>query len=54
MIKQLWPHIGKVVFKQAVEQAGPQLDAVCKQVRQDVPYAVHRAPCSCHSAVGSV
>lgn len=32
VIKTLWPHIGKVVFKQAVEQAGPQLDAICKQV----------------------
>jgi hypothetical protein len=34
VIKTLWPHIGKVVFKQAVEQAGPALDDICKKVQQ--------------------
>lgn len=32
VIKTLWPHIGKVVFKQAVDQAGPILDDICKKV----------------------
>jgi hypothetical protein len=49
VIKTLWPHIGKVVFKQAVEQAGPQLDAICKQVQHERPhatacYAAHKQP----------
>ena len=32
VIKQMWPHIGKVVFKQAVEQAKPILDDICTKV----------------------
>lgn len=33
VIKTLWPHIGKVVYKQALEQAKPALADVCKSVR---------------------
>jgi hypothetical protein len=32
VIKTMWPHIGKVVFKQAVEQAKPILDDICTKV----------------------
>lgn len=41
MIKTLWPHIGKVVFKQAVEQAGPILDDVCKKVSRHCQAVIH-------------
>lgn len=32
VISTLWPHIGKVMYKQVLAQAGPALKDVCKMV----------------------
>ncbi len=41
VIKTMWPHIGKVVFKQAVEQAKPILADICTKVFH---YILHIMP----------